>query len=76
MKTGGGSDMKPFWKSKTLWVNLGAAAIIIAEFLGEAFLIPVEAQMVILAAINVVLRKVTREPITFGLAEPEDLTHI
>ena len=68
--------MKPFWKSKTLWVNLGAAAILIVQFLAEAFLIPVETQAIILAAINVVLRKVTREPITFGLAEPEDLTHI
>ena len=68
--------MKPFWKSKTLWVNLGAAAVLIVQFLSEAFLIPAEAQMIILAAINVVLRKVTREPITFSPVEPEDLTHI
>ncbi|MFQ5911283.1 MAG: hypothetical protein ACE5IJ_11285 [Thermoplasmata archaeon] len=67
--------MKPFWKSKTLWVNIAAAAFIIAEVLSEAEIgIPLEVQAIILAASNVVLRKVTREPIIFNLTEPEDLT--
>jgi uncharacterized membrane protein len=56
--------MKRFWRSKTFWVNALAAVALIAEGVsGREFVIPIETQAVILAAINLVLRKVTREPI-------------
>ncbi len=56
--------MKPFWKSKTLWVNLIAAIALIAEGVtGREVVIPLEVQASILAVVNLVLRKVTKEPV-------------
>lgn len=55
---------KSFWRSKTFWLNLIAAGILIAEAVtGEEIVLPLEAQAAILAVINLMLRKVTREPI-------------
>lgn len=56
--------MKPFWRSKVFWVNLLAAAALVAEgVFGREVVIPLEAQATILAAINLMLRAVTREPV-------------
>jgi len=53
---------KKFWLSKTFWVNiLGLAALVAQSQFG--FIISPEAQISILAVLNVVLRAVTKEPI-------------
>ena len=56
--------VKHFLKSKTFWVNLLAGIVLIAESVaGEEVVIPLEAQAAILAVVNLMLRKVTREPV-------------
>ena len=56
--------MKDWYKSRTLWTNLiGIANIIIRAELGLT-LTP-EAELAILAGINIVLRIITKEEITF-----------
>ena len=55
---------KKWYLSKTFWVNVLAAAALIAEGVtGREVGIPLETQAAILAGINLVLRSVTREPI-------------
>ena len=53
-------DTKRWYTSKTLWVNLLAIAALVAqtEF---GYLLDVEAQSVILAAINLLLRIITKK---------------
>jgi hypothetical protein len=56
--------MKDWYKSKTLWINVIAIAeIIIRAELGLT-LTP-EAELAILAGINIALRIITKEEITF-----------
>jgi uncharacterized membrane protein len=56
---------KKIYLSKTFWVNVIALlAMLLQSFTG--FIIDVEAQASILAFINVVLRLVTKEPVTWG----------
>ena len=56
--------MKDWYKSKTLWINIIAIAeIIIRAELGLT-LTP-EAELAILAGINIALRIITKEEITF-----------
>ncbi|WP_429885362.1 hypothetical protein [Geoalkalibacter halelectricus] len=56
---------KKFWLSKTFWVNtLAIIALIVQSYTG--FIMSVEAQASILAALNVALRLVTKEPISWG----------
>jgi hypothetical protein len=58
---------KAFYKSRTFWVNLIAAAVLIYQGVtGHELALPPETQAVILAAINVALRAITREPIRWG----------
>ena len=58
--------MKRFWASRTFWVNLLAGAILIAEGVtGSEVIIPLEVQAAILAFINLILRKVTKEPVSW-----------
>ena len=58
---------KAFYKSRTFWVNLIAAAVLIYQGVtGHEFALPPETQAVILAAINLVLRAITREPIRWS----------
>jgi hypothetical protein len=55
--------MKPFWKSRVVWVNgLALAALVLQEATGQEVLSP-EAQLGILALANAVLRFRTEEPI-------------
>lgn len=56
--------MKTWWKSKTLWINAIAIGSIIirAEY---GLVLTVENEIIILAVINWVLRKVTKEDIVW-----------
>lgn len=56
---------KKFWLSKTFWVNLiSIVAILVQSFTG--FVIDPEKQVAILGFINMALRFVTKEPVTWG----------
>ena len=57
--------MKKFYASKTLWANVIGLGAIIAQIATGKEVIDPEAQMAILAAINVVLRFITKEPIVW-----------
>jgi hypothetical protein len=58
--------MKRFYRSKTFWTNLLAAgALIYQGVTGEELVIPLEVQASILAVVNLVLRKVTKEPVSW-----------
>ena len=56
--------MKPIYKSRTLWANVLAIALIVAQTLTDNQVIPVEYQTVILAVINGLLRYVTTEAVS------------
>ncbi len=57
--------MKPFWKSKTFWVNgLALAGLLLQETFGLD--LDTEIQAAILAVINLVLRAFTKEGISLG----------
>jgi hypothetical protein len=55
--------MKPFWKSKTIWVNgLAFAGLVIAEATGvDTF--GAEEQGAVIVLVNILLRFATTEPI-------------
>ncbi len=58
------TQQKPFWTSKTLWVNLIAIiAMIVQDKTG--FVIPPEEQLTILGMINLILRAITKETLTW-----------
>lgn len=54
---------KPYL-SKTLWVNLIALVALLAQSLW-GFVVDAETQVALLALVNVVLRIVTKEPLTW-----------
>lgn len=55
-------DVKQWWQSKTLWVNgIAVLAVVIQSHTG--FVLDIEAQATILAAINIILRFITRQPL-------------
>ena len=55
-------ESKKFWLSKTFWINiLAIAALIIQTQTG--FVFSPEAQVSVLALLNIVLRAVTKSPI-------------
>ena len=55
--------IKDWWASRTVWVNLLAFAAFMTQALtGQEFL-TVEAQAVIIAVLNIILRFQTSEPI-------------
>lgn len=56
---------KAVWTSKTFWVNIVAVVGIIAQVSTGTEVIDVEAQVAILAVINLILRLVTGKPITW-----------
>lgn len=53
-------DNKPWYTSKTLWVNAIAFAALLVQSFGTGFVIDAEHQIGILAVINLVLRLVTK----------------
>lgn len=54
---------KPFWRSKTLWVNAVAMVAMIVQN-ATGFVIDGEVQAAALVLINLVLRLVTKAPVT------------
>jgi hypothetical protein len=57
-----GLEGKSWFHSKTLWANLiGIVAITVQKYTG--FLIDAEFQLLLLAVINIIIRKYTRQPI-------------
>ena len=57
-------NKKPFWKSKTFWANIIAVVALIFQT-QFGFVISPEEQVAILGVINLILRAVTKEPITW-----------
>lgn len=59
-------DGKPWWASKTLWVNFIAIAnlVVRARF---GYALKPEEEVLILGIINAVLRVVTREPLAWKM---------
>lgn len=56
---------KKFWQSKTFWVNvLSIIAILVQTQTG--FVIDAEKQVVLLGAVNTLLRFITKEPIEWS----------
>lgn len=56
---------KDFYKSKTFWINLIAlVALVIQQFTG--FIIDAGAQAAILVIVNLILRAVTGDVVSFG----------
>ena len=57
--------MKPFWHSKTFWVNiLAIAALVVQNYTGKP--ISAESQVAILGVVNVFLRFITKDEVTWG----------
>jgi uncharacterized membrane protein len=56
--------MKTLLKSKTFWVNIVAIAVMLIQA-KYGFVIDAEAQLALLAVINLVLRAVTKEEIVW-----------
>ena len=66
----------PWWKSKTLWLNLILALIAITEgALGKEW-IPVEYQVVIATILNAIVRFLTTQPIQGGQDSKAPVTGI
>lgn len=66
---------KPWWESKTIWLNLAAGVLAVADTATEALrpVLPPEAMGGILAAVavaNVVLRAITGQPVVAKRAAP------
>lgn len=63
-------DAKPFWASKTLWVNVVALVAAVTGAFGLDLGLTAEVQTSLVAAAltvtNIVLRLVTRAPLTTG----------
>lgn len=58
--------MKKFWQSRTFWTNILLGGALIAEGVtGQEVVIPLEVQAVALAGVNLLLRMVTREPVSW-----------
>ena len=54
----------PWWKSKTLWVNVVGLAVVLVETLTQQQVITVQISAAVLGALNIVLRLLTDKPIT------------
>ena len=57
-------DSKPWYTSKTLWVNAVAFAALLIQSLGTGFVIGVEEQAGIIVVLNILLRFVTKTGIS------------
>jgi len=62
--------MKPFWKSKTLWLNALAMAILIVQYLQGQVWFSAELQVLILAILNAGLRFITNTAIGSSSPSP------
>jgi len=62
----GNYNEKPFWESKTLWVNVIGLIIVVIQYF-QGVNIPIlspELSVAILAILNIVLRFVTNQPVS------------
>lgn len=61
-------DSKPFWTSKTLWVNVIAGAVAVGTAFGLNLGLDADGQTAIvggiMAVVNVILRFMTKAPVT------------
>jgi hypothetical protein len=55
---------KKFWESKTFWVNMIMAGAVLVQT-QYGFVIGPEIQALIISGVNLVLRKVTNQPVTW-----------
>ncbi len=55
---------KKWYASKTFWVNTIVAMSLIAQ-IKWGFIIDAETQALLLTVINLILRKITKDPVTF-----------
>ena len=58
-------EAKHIWQSKMFWTNLIALGGIIAQYATGNVVLDIEAQAIILALVNLVLRIVTNKPVTW-----------
>lgn len=58
-------DAKPFWQSKTFWLNTGAAALEVLQMLGAANVIPSGTLTLVMSGVNILLRRFTSQPMRF-----------
>lgn len=63
--------VKRFYKSKTFWVNVVAIVAMVLQS-ETNFIIPAEAQVSVLALINLILRSITKDEIDWELFEGSD----
>ena len=57
---------KPFWKSKTIWLNILATAVAIVQAVQGQPWINLEVQIAILAVLNALVRLITNTAVTKG----------
>lgn len=58
--------MKKWFKSKLLWLNIISIAVIIVQA-ETGYIISPEAQVIILSAVNLILRAITKEAIEWPI---------
>jgi len=58
--------MKSVFTSKTFWTNLIALAAMIIQGLTGKELVSLEVQGTLLAIVNIVLRTITKQPVTWS----------
>ena len=56
-------ETKPFWMSKTLWINLLAALALIAQGINGTWVFSLEMQAIALSGINLILRLISKQPL-------------
>jgi len=59
-------ESKPFYASKTFWVNLIAGVALVAQGVTGKEVIPLDVQASILAGVNILLRFVTKGKVTIS----------
>lgn len=60
-------EKKSIFNSKTFWVNIIAlVGMLVQQFTGSEMLVNVETQASALAVVNVLLRTITKEPVSWS----------
>ena len=54
--------MKPWYRSRTLWLNIIAIIALVAQ-VQAGFVIDADEQLALLAMINLLMRAITKEPL-------------
>ena len=57
-------EPKSWYLSRTLWVNAIAFVALVVQSFGTGFVIGAEEQVGILAVLNIILRLITKQPIS------------